>query len=936
MGGNTVFSNLAGFSLRKLARMLGEGFGNKGEVSQARPYRDPAQQSGLIRNSFWSGSMLLHGVITDATALGNCYRVQLEKGHAPVICALATTGSHGAFGARSLATLSPGTQVLVSVHPQRNSGLILCAIPASGTAGNRQLHSLLHHATRNRVDEAHLQPYRQGGRGFAASWAAGRPFDATTVGEQGFITETGLRLFIDPFMVEMGVDEACGVTAFLHDQLLRIAGYNFRMFTAGMEREALDDQEEYNDWTGYTPYPWEQLGLFDRTDPRVEHEAADWQLARPWYGVWEPKTDKQRPWHREVEYHGYLGQGGLHIVQTMPADEQRPETAEFLQDNVSFPGLSIDFTGLDGRRIIGSAKGVSIVKRCFIPNPVRRYVPEQIDDEGDSPANYKHSGVAGDGPDHVIFGEIGIGEGLNGELTRTSGILDLHAYWFNYGCVHPFFYHQKDWNVFSEDQCPHTEGRTIVTPDYSQLEGSVFLKAPDPLSWRVDHRYGNVKYWQTQCGLEFLEDGGVVLYDGWGSELRMTAGSVWLSAAADAWINPGRTVNIWGGDDVNIRAKNSLDLVTSWRDVRIKAERNLHMLSGNSGEGGTLIECRAPDRFEFKDKCGEDVLSGGVFLRSENGTIGGWGTNVYWRIGGGDIPTGVMLLDCDHGSAPLITNSSALLHYATQGTFWHFNCIDGDCGGPSAAVTPSGTVWPGNMCNEKGVIFGGPGIFNGAVASTVGFAAVFCPFVGCLDGDALEKVQEAIEACYNILYKELPDFGSEFYDEVLEQFFYAEDKPGNDEVIRESEFSLRSPEQYGTKDFVFHEMRWQQMGRASGTIQNSWPERPVACRSEPNTYPYPGKDHFVDGAQSFYRQNLQMFNLQGDVGSAVNHGQRPTLADMYANPMFATQEPTSLDSYPVIRGIAGLQPEQNEQPTTPTTPVPPSVGVVPPSITPTT
>ena len=78
-----------------------------------------------------------------------------------------------------------------------------------------------------------------------------------------------------------------------------------------------------------------------------------------------------------------------------------------------------------------------------------------------------------------------------------------------------------------------------------------------------------------------------------------------------------------------------------------------------------------------------------------------------------------------------------------------------------------------------------------------------------------------------------------------------------------------------------------------------------------------------------------MFQLQGDTGSAANHGQRPTLADIYANPMFATPEPTSLDSYPVIRGIAGTQPESGVSSSTPNVPIPPSLNNSPPNITPT-
>lgn len=892
-GGVSTSANLAGFGLRRLARVLYEGFGNKGEVSQSRPYHDPAMQSGLNLHSFWMGPVLGQGVVTDSTALGHCYRVQLEKAHYPIVCFCAGLGSNGAAGVRDLTTIQPGTRVMVVHHPQTYYGVILCTIPPPGLEGKLQLHQQISHATRNRVDEAHKQPFKQGGRGAVPSFTAGRPFDSTTIGEAGHISETGLRQFIDPFMVQMAVDEACGVFAFYHDQLLRIAGYNLRMFTAGMEREALDDQEEYNDWTGYTPFPWEQMGQFERQDPRKQNNARTWQLDEPHYGPWEPNDDKLRPWHREVEYHGYLGQGGLHIVSTKPATP--PPQAEFLQDDIQFPGLAADFTGLDGRRIIGSAKGISIVKRIAQPSPTRRYVPEQTSQgEGDSPDNYKHAGIVGDGPEHTIKGQI-TADGEFPELQRAAGVLDMHAYWFNFGMTHPFFYHEKDWQVFDEGDLQHTETTTVKIPDYSELATGVYLRAPQPIDIEIDHRYQNVSYWQNECGIEFLEDGGVEIYDGWGSEFRMTAGSSWITAPGDVWINPGRNVNIWGGDDINIRAKNSLDLVTTNGDIRSKAERNNHMLAGNSGEGGVLIESRGADVFDFDSKTGEDVVSGGVFLRATQGTVGGWGASVYWRTGGGDIPNGPIVLDAAEGESPVFVNASTMQNYVPQGCLFHFGG-DGGAAGPSAAITQSGVVFPGNMCLEDGIVAGGGMALGGSVASLGGFAGIECPFVGCIDDPS--EISSVIDDCTQAITSTFPGIGAQLYENILENLFYQDMKPGNADVIRTAEFSLRTIQQYGTSDFRMYEMRWQQMGRQAQTLTGEWKENPVETRTEPETYPYPGKENFQQS--KLYQQDFKLFEANGTTGKAASHGQRPSLSGDYSNPMFASSSPVSLDEYKVI------------------------------------
>jgi hypothetical protein len=203
------------------------------------------------------------------------------------------------------------------------------------------------------------------------------------------------------------------------------------------------------------------------------------------------------------------------------------------------------------------------------------------------------------------------------------------------------------------------------------------------------------------------------------------------------------------------------------------------------------------------------------------------------------------------------------------------------------------------MCNpDDGVIFGGPGIFDGAVLSTEAFAAVECPFVGCLDGDALAAVMEAIAACRSIIWNDIPNIGSVFWQQVLDPMIYQEDKPGNDWVIYSSKFSLRTVEQYGTQDFALYEMRWQQMGRKAGTLQGEWKENSVECASDPETYPYPGKENFQEA--KYYEQDPEIFEIQGTEGRAKNHGDQPNLAGPYQDPVYGVITPKSLEEIKVI------------------------------------
>ena len=130
------------------------------------------------------------------------------------------------------------------------------------TTAELALSDFIHQSSRCglRVDKTHSAPFGCDDHGGIADWSNGRPFDGMSLGEWGAITETGLRVFLDPFMVQLAVDEATGVFAFYHDQLLRLAGYNTQMFSGGHEIEVGVDQGEVHHYDGFTPYPWEQCG----------------------------------------------------------------------------------------------------------------------------------------------------------------------------------------------------------------------------------------------------------------------------------------------------------------------------------------------------------------------------------------------------------------------------------------------------------------------------------------------------------------------------------------------------------------------------------------------------------------------------------------------------------------------------------------------------
>lgn len=907
-GGNASRSDQSGLSIRRLYQQAQEGPFAQGLITATRAASDPKNKQGLLHNSQFRDTMVLHGVITDCTALANCYRVQLDRGRAPMPCTFGGLGTNFATGARSITTLQPGTRVVVLWHPRSVFGVILAVIPPAQLRGNKQLAQQITHASRNRVDDVHKQPHRLAGDGHIFDWLAGRPYDATNIGEQGWMAETGMRAFVDPFMSMFGLDEASSLQVFYHDQLVRLAAFNYKHFTAGIEHESLEDQGEHTCFTGYTPYPWEQMSKYERGNSTKELAPDAWQISTPWYGPVEPTEDKMRPWHREYEFHGYLGQGFSHFVQTKPTSGDKAMYTPGEKQPV-YPGLYKQHVGLDGTLTVQSAKRISITKQIAVLTPARAYVAEQTEKnkEGDNPENYKFAGhpAQGDGPPHKITGEV-LAEASNKDMQRACGVLDLHAYLYNYATIHPFFFHEKDWTIKNEGELEHTGGKVIAPIPFSKLATEMFLKTEDfaaPKKIKIDHRDKYVEgpeYFPTKSGFELLEDGGVVIYDGFGSELRMTGGHVYLSAPGDIWFKSGRNLVAWGGDDVDIRARNSMDLTVTEKDIRIKAEKNIQILAGNGkDEGGVLIESRAEtERYDFS-KNGEDVKSAGIMLRAPKTAVIAWSRDVYLRTGtngedgldGGDI-----VLDAGRGRSKIITHADSQEHHTATAIAWNWG-IDGDIKATDR-ISQSVHDWCSPTFIDGGLILSQGICSKGGHLSTEGaFVSIVNPFVVEPDSESISKCEDAVEEGQNRVKEQYPSLYKQLFIATLEQQAYAEEKKGNDTVIKDSKVSLRTPEQYGTETgWELYEDRWQQMSRITGESTTPWKEKPVESKNE-NTMPYPGRKNYEE-EQLFQTQDLDIYDVAG--GNPKPRGEQPELQPPYDDPKYKAPTPKSLQEYPVI------------------------------------
>jgi hypothetical protein len=926
-------ASAAGTALRNFIRTLqGSAYSLPGPIDNTEPTSDPYQKTKYtLYSTHHNYPTLVEGVITDFTNVAYAYRVKTFGLKVPMVCYAAADSAFGFFGARKLNTYTPGTRVLVSTHPQQRHGWIVCTLPAFDSAVSPVGYQQLLGSSRKRADFAHSRPLQasnqnaDGARAKVkiASNTAGRLLDATSAGEVGYITETGMRFFLDSFMAMLGCDEATGLTFFHGDQLARLAAYNYQFWTAGCEHEALDDQSEYIDWIGYTPYPWEQLGLIAPPTAPSESSAgyrvledAVWTGTtkgqetggEPWNFKREPQDTHQMPWHRFREFRGYLGQGYKRVIQGPPQNSQQTFTkyssTDSREPNVKHPLFYSETVLLDGTWLVESAKQISIIKRVGGVSPVRTHRPEQTTASGakagDDVTNYKFAGLNGDGPAH----KISSGYTAPSIQQQVAAIYDLHGYLHNYAGIHAFFWHRNDWYVPEMSEMDYLNEKAL---DYSHLQFNKLLQQqnldePSKVELYVDHRYKKQRYYQTEAGITFMEDGSVVLFDGYGSSLTMSQGQIYIDAAADIFMRAGRNVNAWAGNDVNVRAKDSVDLVASTKDVRIKAEKNLQVLGGNSGRGGVLIESRGAGRqYEFQEE-GENATTTGIMLRAGKSDVVSYSQNVYLRTGGvenlitqnrnadsGYIAPGSIVLDAYRGKSSVISHARGVYEFLTASHDIYFG--EQSSITHASSFTPDNTLLAGFLRVEKGIYSGGLLWTDGPILAGKGqvVAAEGCN-IGKMDNDTKQKVEAAAEEIRESIRQDVSNGSTRYFSQV-EQIFYADTQAGSDATIRGAQFAFRTIQDYGMPDFKLFETRWQQLAREADYNLPKWQERAVSTANG-DSYPFPG--NFT--ASNFYQQPLQLYNSGNYKDRALQDGQ---LSEAYSNGTIQQPQQASLNDYTV-------------------------------------
>lgn len=829
------------------------------------------------------------GKVVQALPGVNWYRVQLAKANGDIGCCLLNGTSVLPIGPRRTGPIPTNSKVLVFKPEDLRYGIILGTIPEQLTDAKLACPDYIQHdgTTGFKREPAHheiLRLCRLGGG--VMDFSSNSPVDSTSL-DHGIITETGVGYHVDSFQTFMRVSEICGLFLNYLDNYARLAGWNLDFQTAASNVWVRDDEAETQFMEGHVVYPWELLGSLTPDDITKFHESddIDVQYDSP-YSKFDLREESAKliPFLRAKRWAGYLGQGGRRTI-SIPVTSS--STDQKLSDDppLTEKGVFDESVSLDGGYSLAAARSVSISKRLLLPIPHQKRKPE--DPKGDNRSNYKASGKYGSGDDHKVSAFPSNG----GDI--IASLKDYHEYLFNWQNIHPFHYHKNDYKLF--DGGESTDDVVQASLNFDDLQSKSDMDSLDPVTHKVDDRYGEVEYFENESYFDLLPDGSVVIGDGYGSEIRMSKGNIDITCPGDVRLLPGRSVVCWSGDDLILKARNSIDLTSSSKDVRLKAEGNMQILGGNGGKGGVLLESKATDRtHQYKGKIGEEVISSGIVLKADSSQVVALGADLYFRSLQRNIT-----LDANKASGSLVFYGNSIERHATTSMVDNFgasgekasiratNVWSADSATIDSPLSVIGFTAIANGGSGAGLIIdGGINLINGGQA-----AAEEAQQFGRMRNEDRDRVREAVKRLVEQTDQQV-DQSKDRFDSEIKDTFYEENKVGNDTLINQLQFSLRDDEgkQYRTESFSLIETRWQQLvrtGASIGSSATSWQESAVSYDNK-QLYPYPG-----NAAKSAALRRLQNFILfDPNTGNP-----KPRNNESYLDPSPDTLQTASLDEY---------------------------------------
>lgn len=811
--------------------------------------------------------MIEIGVIHDAFAHTSAYVLTMPSGDRKLAVKL-TAVSAGPLGSREVTQFQIGDSVACYFPPGYVYGFILGSAPATAKDARFIMPDSL--VMRSRVgffeDSMHYSPYENVDNNLA-NFSGARPADVLQ-GDWGYINELGVAMWIGKLMTQLRASDIAKVEAFWGDDLVRIFGYNFHLLTAGRERLAFDDEGEYDEVDRWTPFMWESLGSYEPGTEVFEKNEGDSGGLKQGQekSRFEPKEeDKQTTVFRGQSLRGYIGDGVRDTITLLPPDAEGISKRDPDSDDVpEYRGIFEASSSLDGTFAVRSAKQIVLEKSLILPVPFQRRDPD--DPSGDR--------ATGDSAEYKAASYYGSGDAQEKKpfewptddeyaANRATLLWEYEEYLFNKFALQVIDAHEKDWKA------PEVEDLKIDDSKENEIDPDLFSKPllfdaakklPKYGEVKIDQRTGHtIRYYQSRSCFHMLDDGSIVIEDGYGSQIIMSGGHIRFTCQGDVFNQPGRNFIVWAPRDYIARAGWCAEMSAAEGDLRLKSENNMHILAGDGTSGSILIESRSktkPTKSDWTGKYGEDIISSGVIIKAEESAIDMWSKRIFGGVpketigqvefSSGDGKTvidgrdvgieatskfGVLVgtnrsQTADPGQ--IVLDSSSLQLIATTDIVGDLGVWQGSKG--AGTIKCDGEVQTASGIGADGSVYcQGSMIANGMVSTSYhnALGEGFGPEVESESGPTKQKAEAAKPTLYQ-----------QFEQETQED---SETGAANRTVWDEIGFSFRkSVEHYKiATDFKITEARWQQLYRVNGSIKQ-WEEPIVEAPDGTQTRPHPG------------------------------------------------------------------------------------------------
>ena len=792
----------------------------------------------------------------------HCYKVQLSGRQGTCIATATARASHSPLGVRSGDVIPPNSMVLIWKPRNAQLAYIIAVLPMATMHDDFNASDFVQQGGNSGPKK--IEAYRNIPKTatMAHGWvpqSCGRPMDGT-IGEYVRMSETGIGLLIDSFQTYLRVNEACGIWFNYFDNYAKLSGLSMEIMSYCEHNLQNYDEGELFSMKGYVTYPWEATGMYGPNEKFTKTNGVDpVQLDRQFpFAMEEVSEQDQTPVYRLTDHTGYMGQGFNRTLMKPAMDSGRRRMS--MAGGEKDTGLFQELLALDGGYSIRSAKQVMIAKYPLIPNPRRkRLTHDALGDDLKEDNDYKFSGTFGGGEEHKVREWDDSAADVVPNMVRPQGIIDMLARHYNWKSTHPFYYHKKDYDYPEEGDSngPLTEVkfyRGVMSKAYQTIT---------PVKLSIDDRYQNVNYYNTASFITLAEDGSVVIADGYGSQILLGGGQIRLEAGGDVMLMSGSRVVTLAKEAI-IRTKGSVDISSSEKDVRLKAEYNMQLLAGNSGKGGMLLESKGIGQFHIYDGLmGEKVIDTGITLLSRGGNVNAMSKTIYLRTGvdeGNAESTGDLIIDVANGRSSMVSYAKAHTFFNSEGMgIWHspvghdnLSITESNYLGPRFSKIHGPTVMDKDVCIVKGGNLGvDKSIFAQGYIIAIKNMACRKGFLGIGDSSK-NNIPEAVA-------KFIAEF-TEFSDQItaigqprIEAYYpsnvWQKYQPGNTGLLEdEIGFSYRDDDnyRYSGEGFYLLEPRWMQDARLKLTSGQgeTWTENPVEYQGE-LLYPWPGKPNWV-------------------------------------------------------------------------------------------